>query len=63
MIAGLEDRGYSRTQIADEAGLSRATVWRLATGEARIPLWTTVQALQTVEKKLSGVLPVKQDRV
>jgi transcriptional regulator with XRE-family HTH domain len=60
MIAGLEDRGLSRTQIAEEAGLSRATVWRLATGEAREPSWQTIDALRNIEKRIATDLPMKQ---
>jgi transcriptional regulator with XRE-family HTH domain len=37
MIAGLESSGLSRSEIAEQAHLSRSTVWRLAEGMAREP--------------------------
>lgn len=63
MIAGLESAGLTRTQIAQQARLSRATVWRLATGEGREPLYSTISAIETVQKKfVARVNPVKQKR-
>jgi len=42
MIAGLELAGMTRTEIAQQAHMSRNTVWRLATGESREPSYETV---------------------
>ena len=35
IIAGLEATGLSRTEIANQARLSRNTVWRMAQGEVK----------------------------
>jgi transcriptional regulator with XRE-family HTH domain len=46
MIAGLVDIGFSRTEIAEGAGFSRQTLYRLEHGQAR-PLHDTVQRLKS----------------
>lgn len=62
LIAGLEDQGISRTEIARGAGLSRDTVWRLATGTARQPYFDTIDRLQHFAQKAAGspVRPIGQ---
>ncbi len=60
LIAGLEDRGISRTKIASGAGISRDTVWRLATGTARRPSWETIERLRNFEQKCGAARPVGQ---
>jgi transcriptional regulator with XRE-family HTH domain len=63
MIAGLESAGLSRAEIARRAGLSRMTVWRLAEGEGREPLYRTVRAIEAVQQKFCPVNHVIQKRV
>lgn len=58
LIAGLESSGMSRSDIAMHAGVSRDTVWRLATGQAKRPSFDTVSR---IEKLL--VLSETSDRV
>lgn len=60
LIAGLENRGISRSAIASGAGISRDTVWRLATGTARRPSHETIERLQVFEQKYSAVRPIGQ---
>lgn len=62
MIAGLESSGMTRTEIARKAGVSRMTVWRLAVGEGRSPLYETIHALENLSKNLARVNPVIQKR-
>jgi len=60
LIAGIESRGISRTEIAVGARISRTTVWRLATGEARAPSFETITRLIRYEEKIALVSPMKQ---
>ena len=59
MIAGLESAGLSRTEIANRAGISRNTVWRMATGEVQEPAYSTVMRLERLAKT-AAVRPVEQ---
>ena len=54
MIAGLEQRGLSRSQIAARSGLSRQTIFRFAEGMARAPTLESYQRLAELVTK-SGV--------
>jgi transcriptional regulator with XRE-family HTH domain len=60
LIAGLECHGISRTEIAQRTGLSRDTVWRLATGTVRYPNYETADRLRDLAEKtfLNPVRPV-----
>ena len=58
MIASLEASGVSRTEIARECHVSRATVWRLAEGVIREPTWTTGRRIEQLFSR--AVSPVKQ---
>jgi lambda repressor-like predicted transcriptional regulator len=58
MIAGLEQAGLSRTEIAREAGLSRNTIWRAATGMWREPDHQSVVKLDRIFQR--AVTPVEQ---
>jgi len=61
LVAGLEASGHTRTEIARAAGISRATVWRIATGNAREPGAHTIERLRRLERNFSpGVSPPKQ---
>jgi transcriptional regulator with XRE-family HTH domain len=63
LIAGLEDQGISRTEIAQATGLSRDTIWRLATGTARQPYFQTIDRLQdfaAARKNFDAVRPIGQ---
>lgn len=63
LIAGLEASGRSRAEIARAAGISRATVWRLATGQAREPAYGTIQRLKRLESRSDSrpaVSPMQQ---
>jgi transcriptional regulator with XRE-family HTH domain len=57
LIAGLESRGYSRSEIAHGARLSRTTVWRLAVGEARQPSYATITRLKAFATEKIGAVP------
>lgn len=59
MIAGLESAGLSRTEIAIRAGISRNTVWRMATGEVREPAYSTVIRVERLAKS-AAVRPLEQ---
>lgn len=59
LIAGLEDLGISRTEIAQATGLSRDTIWRLATGSARQPYFETIDRLQDFARKSGNFGPVR----
>nr|WP_280173970.1 helix-turn-helix transcriptional regulator [Rhizobium sullae] len=52
MIAGLESAGMSHAEIARQAGVSRQTIWRLANGEGRAPLWRTIARIEAVHRKI-----------
>lgn len=60
LIAGLQSEGISRTQIANGAGLSRATVWRLAEGECRQPGYETITRLKNFAAIAKPVSDMKQ---
>jgi transcriptional regulator with XRE-family HTH domain len=60
LIAGLEEMGFSRSEIAYGAGVSRATVWRLASGEIQSPNYATAVKLQKYAENPVRVSPVKQ---
>jgi transcriptional regulator with XRE-family HTH domain len=47
-IAALERSGMTRREICDRTGISKATVWRYATGEVRSPSYLTMQRLAAV---------------
>ena len=57
MIAGLEDHGLSRSEIAEQSGLSKATIWRYATGTVRDPLYSKVKRIERLCTRYS-VIPV-----
>lgn len=63
LIAGIENQGISRTEIAYGARISRTTVWRFAEGAAHNPSFETVTRLVTYAEKVCVVSPVKQKRV
>lgn len=58
LIKGLEASGVSRTEIARECHVSRATVWRLAEGVVREPAFSTGQRIE--QFYFRAVSPVKQ---
>ena len=62
LIAGLEHQGISRTEIAQATGLSRDTIWRLATGMARQPYYDTIDRLQDFARRngSDAVRPIGQ---
>lgn len=60
IIAGLESQGISRSDIAKGAGISRATVWRLAVGDARLPSYQTITRLKNFERQSCAVSDMKQ---
>lgn len=61
LIAGLESQGLSRTEIARAAGISRQTVWRIASGQAREPGFNTIRRLEHVERIIpTPVTPMRQ---
>ncbi|WP_244564615.1 helix-turn-helix transcriptional regulator [Rhizobium sullae] len=42
----------SHAEIARQAGVSRQTIWRLANGEGRAPLWRTIARIEAVHRKI-----------
>lgn len=54
MIAGLESQGISRKEIAQRAGVSVATIWRIANGASKDHLAGTVKRLERVERSLNN---------
>ena len=61
LIAGLERCGVSRSEIAHATGLSRDTIWRMASGNVRQPLHQTVERLHKFAQKIS-VLSDRSDK-
>lgn len=57
LITGLESAGLTRSEIAQRAGISRMTVWRLAVGDGRQPAYQTVKALETLRETLAKPTP------
>ncbi|KQV11320.1 hypothetical protein ASC97_15470 [Rhizobium sp. Root1203] len=53
MIVGLESAGLTRSEIAQRAGISRMTVWRLAVGDGRQPAYQTIQRIEALKAKVS----------
>jgi DNA-binding NarL/FixJ family response regulator len=51
LIAGLEDQGLSRDDIARQSNLSPATVWRYATQNVRQPSYQTASRIESLAKK------------
>lgn len=54
MIAGLESHGISRKEIAQRAGVSRATVWRLANDTNRDHLSGTVAKIERISRSIKN---------
>ena len=44
-----ESRGISQTELADKAGVTRATIWKLETGEDEV---TTTKTLLKISEAL-----------
>jgi transcriptional regulator with XRE-family HTH domain len=57
MIAGLSNVGMTQSDIARQSGVSRQTIWRLETGEAREPTYDTFVKLDRVYR---AAVPVTQ---
>lgn len=49
-------KGWSQTKLADEAGLNKATVCRIESGEITNPSNDTVEALEVALKVKRGTL-------
>lgn len=66
MIAGIERQGIPRPEIVRLTGLSKNTVWRLASGEARYPNYDTIQRITALERSIgattSQVRPLEPKR-
>jgi len=59
LVAALEASGHSRSEIARAAGISRKTVWRIATGQSREPDFNTITRLRRLDFS-PAVAPMKQ---
>ena len=59
MIAGLEATGISQQEIARRTGVSRATVWRMATGMGRNHRHSTVLRIEQLHEKVVGRVDFK----
>jgi transcriptional regulator with XRE-family HTH domain len=55
MITALEASGVSRARIAKTCHISRATVWRLATGMTVVPTEKTVRRLSELHRRTNLV--------
>ena len=62
LVAALEAQGMTRSEIAHGAGVSRDTVWRLATGNARRPSHETIERLKLFSQNRDAVRPIGQLR-
>jgi hypothetical protein len=62
LIAGLEASGISRAEIANQCGLSRANVWRIAVGEARKPAYSTIRRIEKLYEAKIGPSPLRTIR-
>lgn len=62
LIAALESQGMTRSEIAYGAGVSRDTVWRLATGTARRPSHETIERIKNFSHNCDAVRPIGQVR-
>lgn len=51
MISGLEAQGITRPEIVRRTGLSKNTVWRLASGECRNPLHETIERVRDLQRR------------
>ena len=56
LIAGLEQIGLSRSEIAERAGLSRQTLYRLVNGDGRAPQFETFEKLEKLSRRV-GMQP------
>jgi transcriptional regulator with XRE-family HTH domain len=54
LLAGIQASGLSNRQIAQRAGLSTMTVWRIETGTARHPSFDTYLRLARVYERTTG---------
>ena len=60
-IAGLEAHGFSRSEIAQQVGISRMTVWRIAEGVVHQPSYSTAERLgQLYESAVGEKTPVRR---
>lgn len=59
LIAGLEDQGLSRDDIAKQASLSTVTVWRYATQNVRQPSYQTAKRIELLAKKYDLISTLK----
>jgi predicted transcriptional regulator len=60
LIAGLEASGIKRSEIARSAGISRQTVWRIATGQAQEPYFSTIRRIKEIGNKGGPVTPINR---
>lgn len=54
MIAGLESHGLSRADIAAQANVGRATVWRLANSASKDHLSATAARVERLHERIVG---------
>ena len=60
-IAGLEAHGFSRSEIAQQVGISRMTVWRIAEGVVHQPSYSTAERLgQLYESAVGEKTPARR---
>lgn len=52
LVAGLERRGISKTEIARKTGSSYSTIWRLRHNEIGRPSFETVRRLELLSRDL-----------
>jgi transcriptional regulator with XRE-family HTH domain len=57
MIAGLRDAGLTTARIAAESNISRQTLWRLETGDSRMPSHQSFDRLALVCRRHGLSIP------
>ena len=54
LIAGLESQGLSQAEIAQRAGVSRTTIWRMRNDDCRDHLIATVEKIGKLHRRVVG---------
>lgn len=58
MIVGLESRGMTPVEIMRETGVKKSTYYRIRNGEARQPLYETIEPIKRLVHNFETVPPM-----
>lgn len=58
MIAGLEASGMTPVQIMRETGVKKSTYYRIRSGEARHPAYSSIQPIERLFQNVTTVPPL-----